>query len=155
VHHFSSSKLDRLLEILSTPEVKKYYSAFTQPSPIFFDVQGQTPLDLALDRRDFKSFYALVDIMLEYQDNVRNAYLVRPLLLNVLRLGLDVANLLNSSLCTYQLDENEMEHFGTFPPFHEDQSMAMVNYAHPIESLLHDEEAYQVLFGTIFPAKKD
>jgi len=25
VHHFSNSKLDRLLEILSMPEVKKYY----------------------------------------------------------------------------------------------------------------------------------
>jgi len=31
--------------------------------------------------------------------------------------------------------------------------MAIVNYTHPVESLLHDEEAYQVLFGAIFPVK--
>jgi hypothetical protein len=48
-----------------------------------------------------------------------------------------------------------MEHFKEFPPFHEDQSKEIVNYAHPIESLLHDDNAYEHMFGTIFPTKKN
>jgi len=102
IHHFSHSKQGKLTEILGMPEVKKYYSEFTLPSPIFFDLQGHTPLDLALKNRCFSSFYLLVDFMLEYQNNVRNSFLVRPLMLNILKLGLDIVPLLNSSLCSYR-----------------------------------------------------
>jgi len=92
--------------------------------------------------------------MLGYQDNVRNSYLVRPLLLKILKLGLDVTNLFNSSLCSYQLNDDEMEHFDSFPVFHEDRSSAIVNYQQPIEHLLHDEEAYETLFSKMFPISK-
>jgi hypothetical protein len=155
IHQFSHSKLGILTEILAMPEVKKYYSAFTHPSPIFFDLQGHTPLDLALKNRCFVSFYLLVDFMLEYQDNVRNSFLVRPLMLNILKLGLDIVPLLNSSLCSYRFESNEMEYLEAFPVFHEDYSTAIENYPDSIESLLHDNDAYYYLFEEIFPFPKE
>ena len=64
---------------------------------------------------------------------------------------LDISNLLDSKLCSYILEAEEVEHFYRFPGFHFNDKKATVNFKNSFMELLHDEEAYEQNFGEDYP----
>lgn len=65
--------------------------------------------------------------------------------------GLDISTLLESKLCSYILEAQEVEHFYRFPGFHSNDTKATVNFKNSFMELLHDEEAYEQNFGEDYP----
>jgi hypothetical protein len=105
----------------------------------------------AFESRDYESFYALVDFMLEFQNDLCNAYLVAPFLIKVMEKGLDITKLLESNICAYKLEPKAVEHMECFPSFHPDSGLCIVNYKNSFIDLLHDEQAYEQMFGDRYP----
>jgi hypothetical protein len=58
------------------PGIEEFYSEFEIQSPIFFSFFGKTPMCHAMDSRDYKSFYILIDFLLKFQDGIKHSYLV-------------------------------------------------------------------------------
>jgi hypothetical protein len=75
-------------------------------------------------------------------------------LVRALERNLDISNILDSSLCNYHLNKEEVEHFHTWAQFHTDCSSAIVNYDQSQMELLHDEDAYGQIFGDSFPLEE-
>lgn len=65
--------------------------------------------------------------------------------------GLDISNLLDSSICCYRMEADHVEHINCFLEFHTNDETRIVNYKKSFMELLHDEEAYDQLFGEEFP----
>ena len=57
--------------------------------------------------------------------------------------GLDVCEVLDSNICSYVLEPEEVEHFNRFPVFHRNSQTKTVNYEKSFVELLHCEEAYE------------
>ena len=100
---------------------------------------------------DYESFYILTDLLLSYQDSIINSYLVNAFLIKAIETGLDVCSVLDSKICSYRMDDDEVEHFACFPEFHTDDGKCIVNYDKSFMELLHDEEAYDYLYAQQFP----
>jgi hypothetical protein len=96
-----------------------------------------------------------METMLEYQNNVLNSYLVSPFLINVLEQGLDVSKLLDSKICSYKLEQEGIEHIKSFASFHSNDARKIVNYEGTLTELSHDEDAYDKMFGKVFPFMRE
>ena len=128
IHHLSKNQHDLLEQIIEMPGVESFYSQQLTKTPIFFNFFGQTQLQLALNARDQESFYSLMELLLTHQNNMRNAYLVSPFLINVLEQGLDVSKLLDSNICSSRLTQDDIEHMKSFVSFHANDATEIVNY---------------------------
>lgn len=62
-----------------------------------------------------------------------------------------MCSLLDSKICSYKLDDDEVEHMACFPEFHKSDKNFIVNYDKSFMDLLHDEEAYNYLYAKHFP----
>lgn len=93
------------------PSVETFYKKIEHRYPIFFNFFGQSQIELALEATDYESFYIFVTLLLKYQDSIKNSYMVNSFLIDAITIGLDVCSLLDSNLCSYKLEENEVEHF--------------------------------------------
>lgn len=151
IHHLSFNKKEKLVEILEMPSVAMFYNKIEHRYPIFFNFFGQSQINLALEATDYESFYILQELMLAYQDSIKNSYMVNSFLIRAIETGLDVCSLLDSKICSYKLDDDEVEHFTCFPEFHTNDAKFIVNYDKSFMDLLHDEEAYDYLYAKHFP----
>jgi hypothetical protein len=70
LHHAVGNDFSLLQEILAMPGIEDYYESAEVKTPIFFSFSGMTPLRLALNTRDYNSFYALIDFMLDFQNDI-------------------------------------------------------------------------------------
>jgi hypothetical protein len=70
IHHLSFNNLEKIESILEMPGVDHYYGRNNDQYPIYFNFLGLSQINLSLKARDFKTFYLLLDILMDYQDNI-------------------------------------------------------------------------------------
>ena len=114
--------------------------------PIFFNFFGETQITIALLAHDHKSFYQLLDVLLKMQNCIESSFLLNAWLMGALRDGLKILNLLDSQIIQTALNSSIIEHWETWPSFHNNEKTISMNYDQPFLILLHDESAYQNLF---------
>ena len=88
-----------------------YYKKIEHIYPIFFNFFGQSQIELALEATDYESFYILIELLLSYQDSIKNSYIINSFFIRAIETGLDVCSLMDSKICSYKLDDEEVEHF--------------------------------------------
>lgn len=89
--------------------------------------------------------------MIKMQACIESSFLVSSWLLRAFEEGLEIMDLLNSQIITTKLDSSIIEHWNTWPEFHNQTDTLTVNYGNPFLVLMHDEKAYAELLGTSFP----
>jgi hypothetical protein len=99
---------------------------------------------------DNKSFYKLIDVMISMQNCMESSFMVNSWLLGAFKDGLDVNALLDSQILSTVCDVAILEHFDKWPHFHKVLDQMTENYNKSFMELMHDEEAYQQLFGHKF-----
>ena len=118
--------------------------------PIFYNFFGQSQITIALMAHDNKSFYKLLDVMITQQNCMESSYLVGSWLLNAFNEGLDINRLLDSQILSTVCDLDILEHFHKWPNSHKDREEITENYPKSFNILMHDEDAYDRLFGHMF-----
>jgi hypothetical protein len=154
LHHFSYNHFDQLTQILELKSFSDYYNTQKKMFPIFYNFFGQTHLGIALQANDFKSFHKLLDMFIEMQPYIESSYLVGGWLLNAFEKGIDLSSLLKSQIIQTKLDSTIIEHWKTWPDFHDKTECVTRNYNFPYSQLIHDDIAYDQIFGDDFPFKK-
>jgi len=119
--------------------------------PIFYNFLGETQIDIALNGQDFDSFLRLVKLLVDQQNCIESSFLIEKWLLRAFKDGLDIIDLLNSNIISTKLDSSLVEHWASWNRFDTSTEPATINYKQPFQALLHDEQAYEVLFGDKFP----
>ena len=147
LHHFSYNHLDSLEMILEMPGFESYFTIDKKMVPIFYNFFGETQINIALLAHDNASFYKLLDTFIKMQACLESSFLVNSWLLRAFEEGLDIVPLLESQIMQTKLTGAIIEHWGTWPEFHKQTDGVTVNYDKPFLVLLHDEIAYQHLFG--------
>lgn len=99
---------------------------------------------------DNNSFYKLMEVMISMQNCMESSFLVNSWLLGAFKDGLDLNNLLDSQILSTVCDVSILEHFDKWPHFHKVVDTMTENYEKSFMELMHDEEAYQQLFGHYF-----
>lgn len=153
--YFSYNNLKKLDEILSLPGFEEYYITEKKMFPIYFNFFGETQLTIALSAHDNKSFYRLLNTFIALQGCAESSFLVNAWFLKAFREGLEIMPLLDSQIIQTVLDASIIEHWHTWPQFHQDVSTSIKNYPNPFLVLLHDESAYKDLFEADFPTAKE
>jgi hypothetical protein len=118
LHHFSYNHLDSLEMIVEMPGFESYYDVEKKMFPIFYNFYGETQINIALLAHDNPSFYKLLDIFVKMQACLESSFLVNSWLLKAFEEGLDIICLLNSQIMQTKLNASFVEHWKTWPEFH-------------------------------------
>ncbi len=104
--------------IVEMPGFESYYDVEKKMFPIFYNFYGETQINIALLAHDNPSFYKLLDIFVKMQACLESSFLVNSWLLKAFEEGLDIICLLNSQIMQTKLNASFVEHWKTWPEFH-------------------------------------
>jgi hypothetical protein len=82
---------------------------------------------------------------------MESSFLIEKWLMKAFRGGFDIIELLNSNIVATKLNHSNVEHWNSWSKFDHSTSSASYNYDQEFQALLHDEKAYDYLFGKEFP----
>jgi hypothetical protein len=82
-------------------------------------LHGNSQINLALKARDYKSFYLLMDSMIEFQNCIENSFIINDWLISAIKKGIDIEKLLDSEICSTKLNKDNLEHPETWPTYYD------------------------------------
>ena len=76
------------------------------------------------------------------QSCMESSFLVNSWILGAFAEGLDIEQLLNSTILSTVCDATILEHFDKWPHFHKNTDQMTENYDNTFMQLMHDEQGY-------------